>query len=184
MHAFADESLGGGGDGWNIWNGGHGASAAFKDGVADHIIRGRVLGQGDHHAAGMDDAGFLAGYLGDGVAKKFLVVERDVSDYGNQGFDDVSRVQTAAHADFKHSNVHFGPCEILKGDGGQHLKKTGMPGELAGCNQAFGSLFNTIMNSGEVWVGNFLAVDANALVQPNKVGRGVERRAVSGGAQN
>src|SRR5690348_10992991 len=153
-----DGKIGGRGDGGNVGNGADGAGAAFQGGFADHVIGSGVLGQDDDHAAGMNDSGLLAGNFGDGVAEKFLVVERDVGYDRNQGLNNIGCVQTAAHADFEHGNVNLGLGELLEGDGGQHLKKTGMPGQLAGRDQAVGSLFDAIMQSCELGVTNFFAV--------------------------
>src|SRR5690348_5237629 len=173
-----------GGDGGNVGNGADGAGTEFQGGFADHVIGSGVLGQGDDHAAGMSDSGLLAGNFGDGIAEKFLVVERNVDYDRNHGLNNIGCIQTAAHADFEHRDIHLSLGELLEGDGGQHLKKTGMPGQLAGRDQTVGSLFDAIMQSGERGVTNFFAVNANALVQADQVGLSVERGAVPGGPQN
>ena len=63
---------------------------------ADRLIGFRMLGQGNEDAVRAENAGLLAGDLGDGVAEVVLMVEGDVGDDGEQGVDDIGGVQTAA----------------------------------------------------------------------------------------
>src|ERR1700730_1878110 len=46
--------------------------------IADHVVRLGLLRQGHDHAAGPNDSDLLAGDFPYGVAKEFLMVERDI----------------------------------------------------------------------------------------------------------
>ena len=73
-----------------------------------------MLGEGDEGAVGAEDAGLFAGDLGDGVAEVVLVVEGDVGDDGEEGFDDVGGVETAAEAYFEDGDVDWSAVSPAK----------------------------------------------------------------------
>src|ERR1700737_2259715 len=101
--------------------GADGAEVEVRSSFADGLIGFRVLGQGDECAVAAKDAGLFARNLRDGVPKVVLVVERDVSDNGEQRVDNVSGVQAAAEAYFQDGNIdRFGfawpvSCEVEEG---------------------------------------------------------------------
>src|SRR6266700_1409802 len=75
-------------------------------GFADGLVGVWVLRKGNQGAFCTEDAGFFAGDGGDGRAEVFLVVERDVGDDGEDGVDDVGRVEPAAEAYFEDGDVY------------------------------------------------------------------------------
>ena len=74
-------------------------------GLADGLVGLGVLRQGDEGAVGAEDAGLLAGDLGDGVAEVLLVVEGDVGDDREQRIDDVGSVEATAEADLEDGDL-------------------------------------------------------------------------------
>src|SRR5690606_36166890 len=86
--------------------------ASFADNVDDF---GVVLGSEDADAAGLDDAGLVAGDLGGGVAENGRVFERNRGD--NRGVDlleHVGGVERAAEPDFDH--LPFDPRNLGPGE--------------------------------------------------------------------
>lgn len=73
-----------------------------------------VLANADGNAW-LDDACFLAGYLGKRVAKELNMVEADVGNDGKDGRDNVCAVQPAAQAYFYDGEVHFLFFKVFKG---------------------------------------------------------------------
>jgi hypothetical protein len=94
---------------------------------------GRLLAD-DHHGVGArsqplgivvaldDDAGLLAGDLGNGVAEVLGVVDTDGRDDRNGRVDDVRGVPATAHADLDHRHVDRRVGEGRKCHGGDHLE--------------------------------------------------------------
>ena len=102
------------------------------------------------------------------------MVERNISNHAEARFDHVGRVQSSTHADFKHCDFDFLAREVLEGNGGEHLEEARVPGEFGFGDQTLGGAIDDIVNEGEIVVGNAGAVNSNALVDANQVGRSVE----------
>ena len=175
----------------DVVGGADGAEIEVGGGFADGLVGLRVLGQGDEDAVGAEDAGLFAGDLGDGVAEVVLVVERDVGDDGEEGVDDVGGVETAAQADFEDGDVDRACAslepfsgEVEEGERGEDLEEAGGMGQIAGFDEAAGGLVDLEVEAGEVVVGDLDAVDLDALVDADEVGRGVEAGAVAGGGED
>ena len=136
-----------------------------------------MLRQRHHDAARPDDSSLLASNFGDRVAQKFLMVKCDVGNHAHQRFDDVGRVQPAAHTHFQNRDIHPSPRKVLECQRGQHLKKAGMPGQFPFADEPLGGSVDYVVKQGEIIVADSFAVDANALVDPDQMRRGVESRA-------
>ena len=59
------------------------------------------------------------------------MVERDVGNHAYQRFDNIGRIQPAAHANFENRSLHPLPREVGEGDRRHHLKEAGMPGQIS-----------------------------------------------------
>ena len=58
-----------------------------------------------------------------------LVIEIDVGNDGEDGFDDIGGVEAATHADFEDGNFDVGRGEEVEGHGGHGFKKAGQMGQ-------------------------------------------------------
>ena len=161
-----------------------GAEVEGGGGFADGLVGLGVLGEGDEGAVGAEDAGLFAGDGGDGGAEVLLVVERDVGKDGEDWLDDVGGVKTAAEAYFEDGNVDLLLSEIEEGDGGKDLEVAGWVRELSFSDEAGGGGVRLEIEAGEVFVVDLEAVDLDALVEADKVGRGVEGGAVARGGED
>ena len=165
--------------------GADGSQIKVGGGLADRLICFRVLRQGDQDAVGAQDTGLLPGDLGDRIAQIVLVVERDIGDDRNQGVNDIRRVETAPKPYLQNCDVDrlrfTGPFsrEVKKSKGRQDLEEARRMGKLPGFDQAAGGLVDLEVELCEVLVRNLGAVDLDALVNTDQVGRGVETGAVT-----
>ena len=104
------------------------------------------------------------------------MIERDVGDDAEPRLHHVGRIQTPAHAHLQHHHVGTAPGEILKGHRGQHLKKAGMPRQLAFSNQPLRRPAHYVVERREIVVADRLASEANPLIDAHQVRRRVEPR--------
>ncbi len=118
------------------------------------------------------------------------MVEGDVGDDGEERVDDVGGVETTAETNFEDGYLYrffsrFAiSCEVLEGQGGEDFEEAGWMGEIAGFDEEAGGLVDLEVEAGEVFVGDLGAVDLDAFVDTDEVGRGVEAGAVAGGGEN
>ena len=93
----------------------------------------------------------------DGVAEVLLVVEGDVGDDGEEGFDDVGGVEAASHAHFEDGDVDFLLREVEEGQGGEGFEEAGVVGRGARFgDQAAGGVVDLEVEAGEVVVGDLV----------------------------
>jgi len=164
-------------------NEGRGADAANveTDGdFAEGLVGIRVLREGHEHTVAAEDAGLFAGDGRDGGAQPLGVVERNVGDDRDQGIDDVGGIEATAHADFEHGDVHGRCREVEEAHRRERFKEAGVLCDLAGSDEAVGCFGHREVIAGEVAVGDFMAVDADALIGALEMGRGVEAGAEAG----
>ncbi len=82
-------------------------------------------------AVRLDDAGFFAGDLLDGMAEKIFVVEIDRRDDGDFGHDDVGGVEAAAQANFVDREIDsLRSAKATKAMAVTHSKKVGCAASL------------------------------------------------------
>src|SRR5450631_1600020 len=117
-----------------------------------------MLWESDEGSVETEDAGFLAGDFGDGVAEVVLMVEGDVGDDGEDGFDDVGGVEAAAQAYFEDGYVEFFFGEVEEGEGGEDFEKAGMVRELVGGDEGSSGVVDLEVEAGEGGFGDFLQV--------------------------
>ena len=152
--------------------------------MPDHVVRLRMLRQRHHNSVRPDDACFLARNFGDGVAKIFLMVERDIGNHRDHRLDHIGRVQASAHADFEHRDLNPHAGEILEGHRGQHLEEAGMPRQLARVQQFLCSALNPVVHGAEFCVADGFTVYPQPLVDAHQMRRAIERRLVPRHAQD
>ena len=116
-----------------------------------------MLGQGDGGDAGAEDAGFFAAISAMVSPRILLVIEIDVGDDGEDGFDDVGGVKAAAHADFEDGDFDAGGGEEVEGHGGHGLKEAGQVGQLGGGDERGGNGGDALVGGGKGGVRNGLA---------------------------
>jgi hypothetical protein len=136
----------------HVLDGADASGIVTENRITDDIVGFRRLWECHDDAAWTDDAGLLAGDLGEGVSEKFLMIERDVGNDANPRFDDIGGVEASAHADFEDGNVDLLAGEIFEGYRRQHLEKAGMPREVGFGNQPLGSPVDQVMSAGKVIV--------------------------------
>ncbi len=120
--------------------------------VADDVVRLRLLRKCYDYAALANDPHLLTGDLPDRVPEKFLMIEGDVGDDADNGFDDVRGVQAAAHSNLEDGDFDFLLREMVEGDRGYHLEKTGMPRQFPFGNQTQGDVLDLAMDAGKAVV--------------------------------
>ena len=174
----------GGSSGGDEVGGVDGAGLEFGRDFSEDLIGDGVLGEEDGGSAGAKDAGFFAGDLGEGVAQPLLVVEVDVGDDGDEGRDDIGGVETAAESDLKDGDVDVLGGEVVESHGGYGFEEAGHLRERTGGDELGGGGLDASVDGGEIGVGDGCAVDANAFVDADEMGRGVEGGAVSGGGED
>src|SRR5260370_8477578 len=94
------------------------------------------------------------------------MIERDGGDDGAARLPHVGRIQTPAHADLKHNHVGPAAGEMLKANRGQHLKKAGMPRQIAFPNQPLACAVDHVMEQFEITVADSLALTATPPIAP------------------
>ena len=105
--------------------------------------------------------------------------QSNVRNDGNfRAVDDIGGVQLAAHADFQNYNITLLFTVILHGDGCNQFKLAGMIFHRV---RYVPHLFR---NPGEVFSGDILSVQLNALTEILNVGRGIEPGPVPSLPQN
>ncbi len=156
----------------------------FLSAIEDYFVRFGML-CGDHGwNFGLENSSFFAGDFGKGVAEEIFVVEVDAGDDGDGGLNDVGGIEAAAEPDFEDGEVDFFFCEILEGHGGDAFEIGGVGAEFSGGEESFDLLLGAGEDGGEIFVGDFLAVDAEAFVDFFEVGRSVEAGAQAGVAED
>ena len=75
-------------------------------------------------------------------------------------------------------------CEVEESKGGEDLEEAGGMRQIAGFDQAPGGFIDLKVEPGEVFVGNLCAVNLDAFVDADQVGRGVEAGAVACGDED
>src|SRR5712692_4407602 len=108
------------------------------------------------------------------MAEEVFVVEIDAGDDGDERFKDVGGVETAAEADFEDGELHPLAGKIFEGHGGDAFEISRMGAELAGSEEFFDEDMDARERFGERFVADFLAVDADALVDFFEVWRGIQ----------
>ena len=83
-----------------------------------------MLRQSNGGDSGTKDASLFVGDLCDRIAKKFLMVQVDVGDHRDDGFDDIGCVQSSTDTDFQHRDLDLGSGKIFEGHGGHGLKNS------------------------------------------------------------
>jgi hypothetical protein len=118
------------------------------------------------------------------------MIEGDVGEDGEERIDDVGGVETSSEADFEDGDV-YGPLmgwawlrEVQKGECGEDLEEAGRVGKGAGFDEVPGGFVYLEVEAGKVFVGDGDAVDLDALVDADEVGRGVEAGAVASGRED
>ena len=102
------------------------------------------------------------------------MVEIDAGDDGDNRRKNVSGIEAAAEADFEHSEFNALAGKIFKSHGGNALEISGVSAKFARGQEFFDQKLNASESFGEGFVGNLLAVDAHALVDFFKMGRGIQ----------
>jgi hypothetical protein len=137
----------------------------------------------DDGPAGLDDAGLFARDLFERGAEKRRVLHADFGDHGHLRHDDVGAVEASAHAGLEHGELDLLLQEPLQGDrGGQLEEGAQAPAGLGGL--ALVGAFDFVQQAQEILVGDHGARDADAFVEADEMGAGVERGAHAGGAQD
>ncbi len=104
------------------------------------------------------------------------MIQRNIRDDANPRLNHVGRIQTPAHANFKHRHVHLRPGEVLERNRCQHLKETGMPGQFPFLDQTLCCPLYKIVKRAEIVISDFLATYANALINTHQVRRSIQTR--------
>src|SRR5215469_6501537 len=160
------------------------ARVSFGAAAADDFAGIGTFNGTDDGGAGLDDAGLFGGDFVDGVAKEILVVEIDGCDDGDRGRDDIGGVKAAAEADFVDGDVERARCECEKSHRGDALEKGGMGVKFSGGQERFDGIVEPGPECGEVVVGDFGTVDADAFVHALEVRRSVKAGAEAGSSED
>ncbi len=86
-----------------------------------------------------------------------------------QWFDNVRRIQPAAHANFEHGDVDLRVSKRGEGERRHGFKEAGRSGQLAFIDEPAGGVVNLKVETGKVVVRDVCAVDADALVHSNQM---------------
>ena len=98
------------------------------------------------------------------IAQHLGMLQRDVGDDGEQGTEHVGAVESPAQANLYDSHIHFLFGEIIERQGRGHLEERGLQLVELGFEPSE-ELHNRLF-------GNHLAVNADALAEVHKMGRG------------
>ncbi len=131
-----------------------GVDVEFGRDFAEDLVGDGMLGEEDGGAVGAEDAGLFAGDLGEGIAQPLLMIEIDVGDDGEEGFDDVGGVEAAAESDLEDGEVDVAAGEVVEGHGGHGFEEAGHLRESAGRDQLGGGGLDAMVDGGELGVGD------------------------------
>ena len=140
----------------------------------------RVRGGGERRNVGLEDTGLLGGDGSDRRAEDGHVVESDLGDDRGQRRDDVGGVVPSAEAGLPCDEVDLGFGEPEQGEDGGELEEGGF--QLRRSRLHGGAKLGR--QAGEGFVGNGSSIDADAFVESDEVGGGVEADATAGGAMD
>ena len=105
------------------------------------------------------------------------MVEIDARDDGDQGRKNVGGIEAAAESDFEHSKLNAVAGEGFKCHGGNTFEIGGMRAQFAGGKQFFDQRLNTRKGFCKRCIADFLAVNADALVDFFEVWRSIQASA-------
>src|SRR5438309_8783606 len=125
------------------------------------------------------DASFFARDLRQRIAEEILVIKVDVGDHGDQGINNIRRIQPTAKTYFKYRQIDPGAGEVFESHGGEHFKKAGMPWQLTAFHQIMRAAFNAVIDDGKFGVADWLLVDLDTLIHAQQVRRGIESGAIA-----
>ena len=130
----------------------------------------------DYGNTALDDAGFLCGYLCQGVAQELGMVKADIGDDRQHGRDDVSAVQSSAKPHLDNGNVHLHVAEVLESHGCGQLEE-GWVERLEEMTLMFYKPHDIVLADG-------VAVDADTFTEVNKMWGGIETDSIAAGLKN
>src|SRR5437660_4976088 len=107
------------------------------------------------------------------MAEKVFVVEIDASDDGDGRRKNVGGIEAAAKANFEDAKFNSVAGERFERHRCDAFEVSGMRAEFAGGEEFFDQGLHACKGFGEGRVADFLAMDANALVDSFKVGRSI-----------
>jgi len=160
------------------------AYAKLHGHLANHLVGFRMLREGDEGSLGAKDAGFFPSDGCNRGAEPLCVVEGDIGDYGDEGIDDVGGVEPATHAHLEDRKVNVLFGEVEQGLGGEHFKKTGKLGKPVREDELLRCIVDAEIEGGEAFVGDFDAVQTDALVDASKMWRGVKAGEEAGAGED
>src|SRR5207249_7182865 len=111
------------------------------------------------------------------MAEEVFVVEIDARDDGDQGRKNVGGIEAAAESDFEHSKLNAVAGEGFKCDCCNTCEIGGMRAQFAGEKQFFDQRLNTRKGFCKRCIADFLAVNADALVDFFEVWRSIQASA-------
>ena len=118
------------------------------------------------------------------MAKKIFVIEIDAGDDGDRGSKNIRGVEPAAETDFENREIHALLREIFERHGRDAFEVSRMSAQLASRKQLLDDVLDVREHRGEIFIADFFAVDANALVDSFEMRRSIEPGAQAGMAQN
>ena len=124
---------------------------------------------GDQRNAGAWRSPLSRRDVGQAVAEKLLMIEREVGDAGDQRMlDDIGRIESAAEPDFQNAGVGGGSGECEHGGGGRDLEEARL--------DALAGIEHLGKQSGQWFVVDQLSGDADPFVEADEVraGEGVD----------
>jgi len=161
-----------------------GVGVQFQNRAANHVIGLWLLGQGYRDALSAQDTCLFGSDFSHRIAKKFLVVERDVGDDADAWFHYIGCIQSTAHPNFEHRELDSLARKMLESHGGDHLEKARVPGQLSFCNQTGRGLLYQVMPPSEIAIRDRAPIDSNALVDSHQVRRRVQSGVQAGCLEN
>ncbi len=136
----------------------------------------RLAGDDRRHAV-FENAGLLGGDLDERVAQKFVVIERQSGDDADhRALDDIGGIEPATEADFKQERIGWMAREQQKSRRGLDLEHGDRRGAIL--RLAFGE--DTLELGIADQPAAVLLAEAEPLVQPYQIGRGVNVHAFAG----
>src|SRR5436305_13352931 len=138
-----------------------------------------MLRQHHDNAALANDAGLLRRNLTDGISQELLMIERNVGYHRDARVNDVRSVQPTAHSDLEHRDFHACAGEIFESHRGEHLEETRRMRQLSLAYKLCRDPLDPLMDLSEFRIADLLAADADALIDPLQMWRGVQPGAVS-----